>query len=360
MKRLCLFILLSSLPVLASAQLPDPVITSVSPTAGPSAGGNDVTITGSGFATNILCILPCPPLVLFGDIEVPAKDQNDSRLIVTAPAHASGTVDIKVHIADGREATAPAAYTFAASAEDNWEKALLPIFLDAPLAGSNGTRWETDFWLRNNGTVPVQLAPWPCETICPAVIPLISVVPGGQSRHGLPPYLPILDGNPSRVLFLSKAEAKNVSMQLRVADVSRGTLDAGTELPVVRDRELLTGDAQLLNVPYAPSRFRMMLRIYDLAYSQSRFRVTLYAQEEGAGSSALYSAELNAESFETDEFRSQAAYAQTNFDELELLDRNWPTAFRIEITPLTPGSRYYPLVSVTNNETQLVTLVTPQ
>jgi hypothetical protein len=33
---------------------------------------------------------------------------------------------------------------------------------------------------------------------------------------------------------------------------------------------------------------------------------------------------------------------------------------RIEITPLTAGSRYWSFASVTSNETQIVTLVTPQ
>ena len=70
--------------------------------------------------------------------------------------------------------------------------------------------------------------------------------------------------------------------------------------------------------------------------------------------------ELTASVNETGDFRTQAAYVQHDFHELTLLDKNWPAAFRIEITPMTPGSRYYPLVSLTNNETQLITLVTPQ
>lgn len=38
----------------------------------------------------------------------------------------------------------------------------------------------------------------------------------------------------------------------------------------------------------------------------------------------------------------------------------WPQSARIEVQPLTAGSRYWAVVSLTNNETQLVTLVTPQ
>jgi hypothetical protein len=362
MKRLLpVSLLLLFVPVVAFAQLPPPVITSVSPAGGPAAGGNDVTITGSGLTANILCILPCPTIVSFGDIPVPAREESATRLVVTAPAHAGGTVDITVRLADGVEVTKPAAYTFAASAEDNWEKVLLPVYLDAPLAGSNGTRWDTDFWLRNNGGQPVQLAPWPCETeVCPAVVPFTTTVPAGTTRHDLPPFFRAPNANPSRVLFVSKPGAKDVSMQLRVADASRAALNGGTELPVVRDGELLTGIAELLNVPYDPAHFRLSLRIYDLAYSQSKFRVTLYVNEDGGPTSGLHSIELTAATDQTGDFRSQAAYVEYNFGDLESLNRAFPNGLRVEIAPQTPGSRYYPLISVTNNETQLITLVTPQ
>jgi hypothetical protein len=361
MKRLLpLSLLLLLVPVLASAQTP-PVITSISPDEGPAAGGNDVTITGSGLTANIQCILPCPTIVVFGDIEVPAKEESATRLVVTAPAHAGGTVSITVRVAAGGEVTKPAAYTFTPNGEEAWEKVLLPVYLDAPLVGSNGTRWDTDFWLRNNGGEDVQLAPWPCETeVCPAVVPFTTNVPPGNTRHGLPPFFRAPNANPSRVLFIDKSRAKGVSMQLRVADVSRATLNGGTELPVVHDGQLLTGIAELLNVPYDAGHFRLSLRIYDLAYSQSKFRVTIYANEEGGPASGLHSVELTAATGETGEFRTQAAYAEYNFGELASLNRNFPNGLRVEIAPLTPGSRYYPLISVTNNETQLITLVTPQ
>ena len=361
MKRLLpLSLLLLLLPVLAFAQTA-PVITSVSPDHGPAAGGNDVTITGSGLTANIQCILPCPTIVVFGDIEVPAKEESATRLVVTAPAHAGGTVSITVRVAAGGEVTKPAAYTFAASAEDAWEKVLLPVYLDAPLAGNNGTRWDTDFWLRNNGGAAVLLAPWPCETeVCPAVVPFYVPVPPGDTRRDLPPFFRVPNANPSRVLFVSKPGVKDVSMQLRVADVSRATLNGGTELPVVRNGELLTGIAELLNVPYDAGHFRLSLRIYDLAYSKAKFRVTVDANEEGGPTSGLHSVELTATTDETGEFRTQAAYAEYNFGELASLNRAFPHGLRVEIAPLTPGSRYYPLISVTNNETQLITLVTPQ
>lgn len=363
MKRLfsLAVLLLLSTASFADSQ-PVPVVTAVSPSSGPSSGGNDVVITGSGFSTLVLCILPCPPVVTFGDVDVPAKEESDNRLVVTAPPHPAGTVDLTIRMADGRSVTAPGAYTFTPGAEDAWEKVLLPIYLDGAIGGSNGSRWQTDLWIRNNGEEPTELAPWPCPDggTCPAVVPLTYALAAGATLHNVPPFFRPPSANPSRMLFVRRNQAENVSFNLRVADLSRATLNAGTELPVVRGDEFETRPVNLLNVPYDPPRFRMHLRIYDVALTQARFRVTLYAQAAGATTQVEHSVELTASTGETGEFRTQAAFAEYNFAELELLDKDWPKAFRVEITPLTPGSRFYPLLSVTNNDTQLFTLVTPQ
>ncbi|HEY0141590.1 MAG TPA: IPT/TIG domain-containing protein [Thermoanaerobaculia bacterium] len=363
MKRLfSLAVLLLLSTTTFADSLPVPVISTVTPASGPSSGGNDVVITGSGFSTNVVCILPCPPVITFGDVEVPAKEESDNRLVVTAPPHPAGTVDLTVRMADGRKVTAPDAYTFTAGAEDAWEKVLLPIYFDGPVSGGGGSRWQTEFWVRNNGDEPVDLAPWPCldSFACPAVVPLTYSLAAGTTLRNLPPFFRAPSANPSRLLYVRRNQAENVSMNLRVADLSRSTANAGTELPVVRGDEYETRAVNLLNVPYDPPRFRMHLRVYDVALTQSRFRVTLYAQAEGATTQVEHSVELTATTIETGDFRTQAAFAEYNFAELELLDKVWPKAFRIEVTPLSPGSRFYPLVSVTNNDTQLITLVTPQ
>lgn len=49
---------------------------------------------------------------------------------------------------------------------------------------------------------------------------------------------------------------------LRAADTSRRSLSAGVDIPVVRERDLVTGSAHLLNVAGGPD-VRVRLRIYD-------------------------------------------------------------------------------------------------
>jgi len=65
-----------------------PVVTGISPTSGSTAGGTEITITGSGFtgATS----------VSFGlDLMTPSVVSDDT-IVVTSPAHAPGTVHLRV------------------------------------------------------------------------------------------------------------------------------------------------------------------------------------------------------------------------------------------------------------------------
>lgn len=342
----CFLLLL--VPVFAFAQNSDPAITSVQPASGPTTGQTEVTITGNHFAPRVVCILPCPTKVRFGNTEVEPKSESDTKLVVLTPAHAAGVVDVTVIVADGRTATKHAGFAYGNTASAAYETVLLPIYLDGRISGAQGSQWQTDLWLRNNGAAAATLAPWDCPAgqVCPAVFPLTRTLAAGESLHNLPAFFRPPTANPARLLYISRSEADQVAAQLRFADVSRATLNAGTELPVVREDDLLTGATTLLNVPFE-SRFRVLLRVYDAALTESRFRVNVYAQEAGTGNTVLHTRELNAASSDSGEFRLTPAFAQFSLDELQLT----PGALRIEITPLTAGSRFWALASVTNNDT---------
>jgi hypothetical protein len=72
---------------------PLPAVTSVSPSQGPTAGGNGVTISGSSFtgATS----------VTFGGVAAAFTFSNDSTIKATAPAGGPGTVDVVVSTCSG-------------------------------------------------------------------------------------------------------------------------------------------------------------------------------------------------------------------------------------------------------------------
>ncbi|WP_280938469.1 IPT/TIG domain-containing protein [Sinorhizobium sp. A49] len=78
-----------------------PTVTSISPTAGPTAGGTTVIITGTGFAS--------ATAVRFGATAATGYTVNsNTQITATAPAGAAGTVDIRVTTAGGTSSTSAA------------------------------------------------------------------------------------------------------------------------------------------------------------------------------------------------------------------------------------------------------------
>lgn len=361
MKRVSRTVLLLLLvfPVVASAQAPE--VTSINPQSGPASGGTEVVILGSNFDTKVQCIVPCPPTVTFGDVTVTVREESRHRLAVITPAHAPGTVDVTVSVTGETPVVVKNGFTFIGGPQADYELVLLPVYIDGTIEGAHGTLWRTDLWIRNSGSETVQIAPWPCAPAepCLPVIPTRYALAPNRSLHNLPPFFTPPAGNPSRLLYVSRPGSADVSFGLRFADVSRSALNAGAEVPVVRENETLRRDAQLLNVPMT-DRARVMLRIYDVAYTTSQFRVTFHRQNE-TDEPPIHSVTLSPSTTESGDFRSKAAYVQFDVTELlQLDDRKWPQAVRIEVAPLTPGSRYWAFASITNNSTQLTTLVTPQ
>jgi hypothetical protein len=358
MKRLLLlFSLLFSFSALA-----DPVVTSLEPSFGPTTGGTEVTITGSDLLPHIVCALPCPTTVTFGDVTVEVSEESATRLKVITPPHAAGTVDVRVNVSGEEPVRVPGAFTYQVASEAEYEQVLLPVYLDGIVDGAGGSRWAVDFWMRNGGPNPVRFAPFPCPPgqACPAVVPLTAPLVPGHTYRGLPPNFGEGSTNPSRLFYLSRDGVGRVAMSLRFADLSQGTLNGGTDLPVIREREVLTHPAQLFNVPLN-SNFRVLLRVYDVAQTASSFRVSVYPQAVGLTPPALHTFDVTATTPQLGPLRTEAAYGQFDVSSLLALDHvQWPETVRLEVTPLTPGSRFWAFASVTNNTTNLVTLVTPQ
>jgi hypothetical protein len=74
-------------------------VTAVSPASGSAAGGDSVTITGSGF-TNAT-------EVAFGGASAQITNESDTEITVTSPP-GSGTVDVTVMTPAGTSAPSPA------------------------------------------------------------------------------------------------------------------------------------------------------------------------------------------------------------------------------------------------------------
>src|SRR5215212_30902 len=117
----------------AFAQSPaPPVVKSIVPPGAPTSGGTLVTITGDNLTVppNFACFAPCPTRVSFGETTVDVREEAKTALVVVTPPHAPGTVDVKVTTGDGRSVTAPGAFVYSVSPEANYQRILLPIYLE--------------------------------------------------------------------------------------------------------------------------------------------------------------------------------------------------------------------------------------
>jgi len=88
-----------------------PTVTSISPSTGPSGGGQTVVITGTGFSA-----AAGTGAVKFGAANAIYTVNSNTQITATAPANAAGTYDITVTTPGGTSATSAAdQYTYAAT-----------------------------------------------------------------------------------------------------------------------------------------------------------------------------------------------------------------------------------------------------
>lgn len=241
-----------------------------------------------------------------------------------------------------------------------YEKVLLPVVVEnalQPLPGANGSMWQTVLSLTNRSESPLNTC---CLRSLLCRIPLCSeewrMEPGTTD---VPEIIVRPSGpNPGAFLFVEAGRSSDLAVQLRVQDVSRQAETWGTSVPVVRETDLFTDRIDLIGVPSSPD-FRSMLRVYDFeqAPAPRRVRVRIYAYE-GRGVSGR-DVVVFAEDFEF--YRTgndrEPAFIQLPLPQFENLGTN--NRLRVEITPLSPGLRFWGFVSVTHNATQHLTVITP-
>jgi hypothetical protein len=253
----------------------------------------------------------------------------------------------------------------------DFEKVLLPLAGTGSVQGAYGSVWTNDFWVFNNSSGSsaifadtIGCGGFPLPVFKPCEL-MWDVPPNSQSRGD---FVAFPDDPPGLLLYLAKAGSASTTFNLRVQDISRQAQTWGTELPVVREAQFLTDRIELLNIPL-DDRFRHTLRVYDPdSHERVTFRVTFFdttsvarGLERSAGT-MLVDTVVDAQPGKTyrPNFPRVPSVAQlsnftVSFPQLAMSER-----VRIEIRPVTPGIRFWAFASVTNNETQHVTTITPQ
>lgn len=250
-----------------------------------------------------------------------------------------------------------------AAYSQDYETVLLPI-ATVPATGAFGSRWVTTFHVYNGNDVPLDPAAGdilpldgpcgtqpPCRTH-PPLLPHEISRPEIYWRHG---------EGPGVLLHVRRHLIGRLTFQLRVQDISRQSLTWGTEIPVVRASEVLTGEVNLVQIPM-DLRFRQTLRVYDIdSRISSQVRLRIYSPESNAPlveTTLQLSRPVSGTCPDPESCYpgyAEITHLRDRFPELVFHD-----TVRAEIEPLTEGLRYWAFVSVTNNETQHVTTITPQ
>ena len=241
----------------------------------------------------------------------------------------------------------------APSAQAAESKLLLPILAPTPVAGAFGSLWTTQVTIVNVGAQSIRvsglLEPCPFECIYPDLPPKTTTDFSRYSSRGVP----------GRFLWVDADRRGDIKMELRVRDLSRQLSTWGTEIPVIDEANASQQTVQLLAVP-VDTEFRSLLRVYDFDPAPGHFVVVRVFVPRVFKPYSPNPDELLKEISlplsvpdRTDEY---PGYAQLNISGLvDLSSGN----LRIEVAPTTTGLRFWAFVSVTNNNTQHVTLITP-
>jgi hypothetical protein len=235
--------------------------------------------------------------------------------------------------------------------EELFERILLPVIYNGP--GQHGSVWATEITARNTSEWSAPVESWRATQTIPSSVPVT------LATQTIPSSVPVTLDFPSAAggVFLivpREAEAR-LHLNLLVRDLSRQASDWGTQIPVVREGEFRTEGIELLNIPIDP-RYRLTLRVYGVF--STVVGVGAYSMSDGRlhGNAALtLEGPCSAPNCASD----QPAFASTG--SLAALFPALPAEGRVGLRIQAAGhSPVWALLTVTNNETQHVTVISPE
>ena len=340
----------------ASTVLASPVITSVTPNVGPTSGGTTVLIRGTGFSNN--CIICSPPFadpqVYFDGVRAEVEFIDSSTIEAVTPPHGPGAVSVMIHQLDGSDPnhfTLENGFTYEGEVYETYDPILFPIF-SPPVFGQGGSEFRTTakFWNKSNHAITFYGLDITCTLIDPPIQP--------QNPFTLPPrqeqamnLWPECSQSTGKLFYLPQGEQSMVG-SLRVWEVSRQSENHGVEIPVVQREDFDEESIALVDVPTDP-KFRLTLRVYGLNRGANHVNVSF------GGNFVVLPLQSSGNFFEP----SYAIF--TEF--IPVAGQTLPPFMNVLVeVPRGPGGVVIPntpiwaFITVTNNETQHITTITPQ
>jgi hypothetical protein len=348
-----------AIPFRASAAQGSPQIYDLSPAAGSASGTTVVRFTGQNLAgPPLLCpAVSCSTYVQFDSKPATVLSISEDEIVVRTPDHAAGTVDGILHIQPDFDFRFT--FRYLDSSVEAHEKLLLPILGGGP--GAFGSVWSTILSVHNGGGTPLAVSG-------PFLPP--GVIFGGESLSGfrvdaddIVRFSDSSGGEGAAFINLPSQSLDSTDVQLQVRDLSKNAQDYGTEIPVVR-AAAFRQEIRLTDIP-TDARFRTSLRIYSYS-TPTVVAVSFYDADHVMGrppaTTPLFTdivsltAPPNTVGFSFFPATGRMSSLLAAHPELAGYPR-----IRLEVRPLSSTSpAIWAFVSVTNNESQRVTIISPQ
>ncbi len=295
------------------------MVSSITPASGLTRGGELVHIHGANLiGAPLACpAVTCGVFVKFGDAFGTIVENTATEIVVVAPPHAAGRVDVQVNVPVTPTITLTSAYAYQDPSPADQVRFLVPVAIGA--SGALGTSWQTEIVVHNENAEALPIAG---ATIAPFASGAVTLQPPA--------------GSAGTFIFVPRALADNVSANVRVHDTTRDGESWGAEVPVVPETQFRRS-VILLAVP-ADARYRTLLRVYGYAGHDTNATVTFRNDATG-------------ELLGTRALTMQSGYAQLPIDVT--------SASRLRLQVTADSSLIWTFVSITNNVTQQVTTITP-
>jgi hypothetical protein len=333
-------------------------ITGVAPASGHYAGNEVVEIRGVNLQGTCGIVTCFPEEVFFGTAQAEVVSWTDTLITVRTPPHRIGAADVTVAARNGSAVVAPSAFSFVSGEIE--EQVLLPLLMiERP--GAFGSSWRTHLTIRNGFSTPMNILPYN-----------LTVPAGGFVRDPAEITSPLTDDIPARMLWVRRDSEDILNIELRAQDMPRQGQTWGVEIPVVRETDFRVSAVSLLDIPTDP-QFRVALRVYGLdrfeqfgsAYHE--FVVRAYDLASGTLLSERFVVARVDEPIVTPARPVTRPAMFQMFDVVGAMPEvKSAQRIRLEVTPFSPlpvvpapVSLFWAFASITHNETQTVTLVTP-
>ena len=252
----------------------------------------------------------------------------------------------------------------AAQSAPLWEKVLIPISIPWEIHGAYGSIWRSELVITNRSLAPIDVpGVW---FSCPVGGCGHATLAAQSTVFASLNHLDAQASVPGEFLLVESGRFDDLALSLRIQDVSRQALTWGTAIPAIHQDEAFHERLDLVNVP-VDTRFRVHVRVYDFFPKPDR-RVRLVGYEiDETVTDPLHAPQGFRQVFEVE--RSLTEYNQRGWEDFaigyaqldlaEVMIDPAVTRIGITIEPMQDNVTFWGFASVTNNETQHVTVITP-